>query len=325
MENGGSGLSGERSAFFREVCPLRRYLDLKLLKTTGLTVTALLGFASNSVLCRAALGEAVIDPMSYTMIRVLAGAVALVLVSQIFDPGRSAKTSKGWGPAIALATYAIAFSLAYVHLSTANGALILFGAVQLTMILAAFRSGHRPHVAELMGCLIAIAGLIYLVAPGLSAPSLGGSALMGVAGIAWGFYSLPGPDAVNPVRQTATNFARASFIVLPVGGLGLWWFLEPSLSTSGVVLAILSGSVASGIGYSIWYAALPGLSRTQAAVVQLSVPIIAAAMGAVWLAELPTFRMYVASALILVGIAIATFARNWRGHNTSIDSKKQSV
>lgn len=286
---------------------------------------ALLAFAANSVLCRAALGEAVIDPYSYTVIRVLAGVVALLLVSQVYDPGLVARTSKGWGPALALATYASAFSLAYVHLSTANGALILFGAVQLTMMVAAFGSGQRPHLAEWMGCVVAIGGLIYLVAPGLSSPSLGGSLLMGLAGVGWGLYSLPGPEPVNPVRQTAINFSRATWIVLPICGIAFVFTSTQPVTLHGAVLAVLSGAVASGLGYSIWYAALPGLSRVQAAVVQLSVPIIAAIMGAVWLAELPTFRLYLASALILIGIALATLARDWRGRQNPDIAKDVEV
>ena len=285
---------------------------MKQLQTTALTITALLAFASNSVLCRAALGESIIDPLSYTLIRVLSGALVLGLMSLLLDLGNSAKTSKGWAPAIALATYAVAFSLAYVHLSTANGALILFGAVQITMVLAAFRSAQRPHPVEILGCLIAIGGLVYLVAPGLSSPSLSGSALMAIAGIGWGVYSLPGPDAVNPVRQTAINFSRALWAVVPITAIGLLVFLTAKVSPVGALLAVLSGALASGVGYSIWYAALPGLSRTQAAVVQLSVPIIAAVMGALWLAELPTVRVYVAAACILIGITVATFARKLR-------------
>src|SRR5688500_5744012 len=198
--------------------------------------------------------------------------------------------------------YAIAFSFAYLSLSAATGALILFGTVQMTMLLVALRSGERPQLMEWLGLLLALGGLIYLVLPGLEAPSPLGSSLMMLAGIAWGIYSLRGRSASSPLADTTGNFIRAVPFILVVLIVSL---NDVHLSPAGILLAVLSGAVASGVGYVIWYAALASLTATRAAIVQLSVPVLAAWGGVVLLAEDISFRLILAGALILGGIALA--------------------
>jgi drug/metabolite transporter (DMT)-like permease len=202
--------------------------------------------------------------------------------------------------------YAVPFSFAYLSLSTGTGALILFGLVQVTMILAALGSGERPHFWEWVGLVLAFAGLVYLVSPGLTAPSPLGSLLMGVAGVSWGLYSLWGRGAANPLADTTGNFARAVPLVVGVSILGL---SRASISGPGVLLAILSGALASGLGYVVWYAALRGLSRTRAATVQLSVPVLAAMGGVFFLSEDVSLRLFLSAVLILGGVAIAIMSK----------------
>jgi len=202
--------------------------------------------------------------------------------------------------------YAIAFSLAYLSLTAGTGALILFGTVQMTMMLVALRSGERPQPLEWLGVLLALGGLVYLVMPGLKAPSLSGSALMIVAGIAWGVYSLRGRGTGSPLADTAGNFIRAVPLIIAVRLVTLNGM---QLSQSGIVLAALSGAVASGVGYVIWYAALRGLTATRAAIVQLSVPVLAAWGGVAFLAEDISLRLILAGTFILGGIALAITGR----------------
>jgi drug/metabolite transporter (DMT)-like permease len=202
--------------------------------------------------------------------------------------------------------YAIAFSFAYLSLNAGTGALILFGTVQVTMILAALRSGERPQPLEWLGLLFAMGGLVYLVLPGLEAPSLLGSALMTGAGIAWGLYSLRGRGTGSPLADTTGNFIRAVPLILAVRLVTLG---DVHLSQPGILLAVLSGAVASGLGYVIWYAALSGLTATRAAIVQLSVPVLAAWGGVVFLAEDISLRLILAGAFILGGIALAIWGR----------------
>lgn len=211
-----------------------------------------------------------------------------------------------WISAACLFLYAIAFSLAYLSLTTGTGALILFGSVQMTMLMAALRSGERPHLLEWIGLFLALGGLVYLVFPGLTAPSPLGSALMMTAGISWGFYSLRGRGAQNPLANTAGNFVYAVPMILVVLLIS---FQNISVSSNGVFYAILSGALASGLGYVIWYAALRGLTTTRAATVQLSVPVIAAWSGVVFLAEQVSTRLLIAGVLILGGIALAVSSR----------------
>ena len=276
-------------------------------KTALFTAMAMVAFAANSVLCRLALGGASIDPISFTSVRLLSGAVTLALLIAI-NIDRNNKSRGSWPAALALFVYAIAFSLAYLSLDTGTGALILFGAVQITMITISLFSGGRLSKGEWLGVFIAFAGFVYLVLPGVSAPSPIGFALMSAAGIAWGIYTLSGSGSVSPLSDTAWNFLRTlPLVVLLAVGL-LWW--TPQLSREGIVLAILSGAIASGMGYAIWYAALAGLGATQAAVVQLSVPVIAALGGVLLAAEQLSLRLLFSAGLILGGILIVMI---WRG------------
>jgi drug/metabolite transporter (DMT)-like permease len=268
-------------------------------KLAFLTLLTMIAFAGNSVLCRVALRDSGIDAASFTSIRLASGALVLWLVSHVF---RRAKTGTGnWLSAFALFAYAAGFSFAYRSLTAATGALLLFGAVQVTMIGHGMRSGERMAVQQLVGLVLALGGLVGLLLPGLSAPPLIGSALMLIAGIAWGVYSLRGRGTGDPVRVTAGNFVRATvFAAL----LSLLLQSGAHLELPGVLYAIASGAIASGLGYAIWYSILPSLEATKAATVQLSVPAIAAFGGIVVLGEPLTSRLVLASAAILGGIAL---------------------
>ena len=270
---------------------------------TSLTMVA---FASNSLLNRLALGRESIDAVSYTTVRLISGALVLWLIASLQTNGAGPRVRGSWISASMLFIYAIAFSFAYLSLSAGTGALILFGSVQVTMILSALRSGERPQLLEWLGVLLALGGLVYLVLPGLEAPSPLGSALMTVAGIAWGVYSLRGRGSGSPLADTTGNFIRAVPLTLAVLLLSL---NGVHLSQTGILLAVLSGAVASGLGYVIWYAALAGLTATRAAIVQLSVPVLAAWGGVAFLAEEVSLRLLLAGVLILGGIALAVVGR----------------
>jgi drug/metabolite transporter (DMT)-like permease len=266
----------------------------------------MIAFASNSILNRLALGQGSIDAVSYTTVRLTAGALTLWFISFLQRNTVGPRVRGSWISATMLFMYAITFSLAYLSLTAGTGALILFGTVQVTMILVALRSGERPQPLEWLGVLLALGGLVYLVMPGLKAPSLIGSALMIMAGIAWGVYSLRGRGTGSPLADTAGNFIRAVPLIIAVRLVTL---STMQLSQSGILLAVLSGAVASGVGYVIWYAALRGLTATRAAIVQLSVPVIAAWGGVVLLAEDISLRLILAGAFILGGIALAITGR----------------
>lgn len=264
-----------------------------------LTSLAMIAFAGNSLLCRVALKHTRIDPASFTTIRLISGAVMLWLV--VRTSHRAHSGSGNWMSAFALFVYAAGFSFAYVSLPAASGALLLFGAVQATMIGRGIWSGERLQRLQLAGLLLALGGLVGLLLPGLSAPPLFGSLLMLGAGVAWGIYSLRGKGAGDPTNVTAGNFLRA----VPISAaLSITMFNNTSLDSAGVWYAISSGALASGIGYAIWYTAVPALKATNAATVQLSVPVIAAVGGIVFLAEPITLRLTVTSAAILGGIAL---------------------
>lgn len=278
------------------------------LRTPALTLLALCAFAANSLLCRLALGHASIDAASFTTVRLFSGAVTLWLLLALIG-GRHAKPRqhRRWLPAAMLFLYAIAFSYGYLSLDAGTGALLLFGCVQLTMLLTALRGGERPAVRQWLGIAVAFAGLAWLVAPGVTAPAPAGAALMAVAGIAWGVYSLLGRGATDPVLTTARNFARALPLALMASLLALPQF---TISPEGLVLASLSGALASGLGYVVWYAVLPSLTATRAASVQLAVPLLTAAAGVVLLGEPLTARLVVAAGAIVGGIALAVIARS---------------
>jgi len=271
-------------------------------RTLTWTALALTAFAANSLLCRRALGHTALDAASFSTIRLAAGAVVLWAIAR--SKGTVAGSARGsWGSATLLFLYAVPFSFAYVSLSAGTGALILFAAVQTTMLALALSSGERPHAVQWAGLMLALGGLVFLVMPGLTAPSIRGSVLMAIAGASWGFYSLRGRRAVDPLAETAGNFARAVPLALLVSLIAA---SRSGWSVEGALLAVLSGALASGLGYVAWYAALTGLTATRAAGLQLAVPVIAAAGGVIFLAEPVTLRLVVSGASILGGVALAT-------------------
>ncbi|HEX6834203.1 MAG TPA: DMT family transporter [Rudaea sp.] len=270
-----------------------------------LVVLTLLAFAGNSLLCRVALRQTSIDPATFTSVRIVSGALALWLIVRFRD-GTPAREGNVWS-AFALFGYAIAFSFAYTSLPAGTGALLLFGAVQATMIGYGLWTGERLRVLQIAGLALAFAGLIVLLLPGLSAPSPLGSALMLGAGVGWGVYSLLGKrSSGEPTRTTAGNFLRAVPMALAASLAALPWMRWDG---AGAGYAIASGALTSGVGYAIWYTALKGLRATQAATVQLSVPVIAAMGGIVFLGEHLTLRLAFAAVTILGGIALVIRSR----------------
>jgi drug/metabolite transporter (DMT)-like permease len=269
------------------------------LRLFTLTALALIAFAANAVLCRLAFTRTGIDPASFTAIRLASGALALWLVMRRRAP--SFRAGGNWPSALALFAFAVAHTFGYVTVPAGVGTLLFCGAVQASMIFAALWAGERLAFGQTGGLALALAGLVVLVLPGLSAPPLGGSALMLAAGVLWGAYSLLGRDTADPAAATAGNFLRATWLALALGLAALPWARPDG---AGVAYAVLTGVVFTGLGYAIWYAALPALTATRAATVQLSVPVIAA-LGAVALLHEPiTLRLIVASAAVLGGSAM---------------------
>jgi drug/metabolite transporter (DMT)-like permease len=336
---------------------------LKSARLFLLTLAAMIAFASNSLLCRAALKQTNIDAATFTFVRIFSGAVALcffmnvrrrITVDRKATPlAAGSKTRVGflsppsspkgrgdpfsmmekvrmrvfclgngnWMSALALFTYAAAFSFAYVNLLAGTGALLLFGAVQATMILWGLHKGERLDAIQITGLVVAVTGLVILVFPGLSAPPLIGSILMLGAGVAWGVYSLRGKGVQNPASVTAGNFVRAvPFSVI------VWIFFLPwaHVDPAGVGYAIISGVIASGLGYVIWYSALPGLRAASAATVQLSVPVLAATGGILLLGESITLRYVLASVAVLGGIALVVVTLHSQDQSASLTGQSRS-
>jgi drug/metabolite transporter (DMT)-like permease len=272
-----------------------------------LVMLTMAAFAANSLLCRVALKNTGIDAGSFTTIRIVSGAVVLRLIVSV--RGLSPGWTGSWLSALALFVYAAGFSFAYVKLPAAVGALILFGAVQATMIGYGLWCGERIRGIKVVGLCAAFAGLITLLLPGLSAPPMASSALMLAAGVAWGIYSLRGRGSGTPMVDTAGNFLRAvPFTAL----LYVTRVAGAPLDGAGVLYAVVSGGLASGVGYAIWYASLPGLKATTAATIQLSVPVLAAVGGVMFLGEAITLRLLLSSAGILGGIALVIMSRKQR-------------
>lgn len=270
-----------------------------------LTLLALSAFAANSLLCRLALLNGAIDPASFTSIRLLSGAITLVIL--VRSSARPSEVRGSWTSASLLALYAIPFAFAYGYLGAGMGALILFGAVQSTMILGSYRAGERLGPVQWAGLLLAFGGLTWLVLPGVHAPSIIGTGLMLVAGAAWGAYSLRGRGAgSSALALTASNFLRATPIAL---GVSLMQYRAMNFSPRGVMLAVASGAIASGLGYVVWYRVLPDLRPSTASVVQLGVPPMAALGGILLLGEQLTLRLLTASAIVLGGIALTLLTR----------------
>jgi drug/metabolite transporter (DMT)-like permease len=274
-----------------------------------LATVSMLAFAGNSLLARAALQGGRIDAASFTTLRLVAGAAVLWLLVRLRHDAPAGRGN--WLSALALFVYAAGFSLAYLQLPAASGALLLFGAVQATMIGRGVWLGERLRPLQTAGFVLALAGIVGMLLPGLSAPPLAGSLLMLSAGIAWGVYSLRGQGLGDSTRVTAGNFLRAAPIAVV---LSLLWHRAASVDAAGVLLAVASGALASGIGYAVWYAALPRLKTTQAATVQLSVPVLTALGGVLLLGEPLTPRLVLASVAILGGILLVVQAPRSRAH-----------
>ncbi len=277
------------------------------MKTQLLIIVTMVGFAANSILGRLALGGAGIDAVSFTALRLISGAVSLAILLG-FRKHTSAQATGKKDPmaVVALFTYACCFSLAYLELSAGTGALILFGAVQFTMMTVGLLKGSRPGAGEWGGMVLALGGMVYLLLPGVSMPSVHGAFLMGIAGVAWGIYSIRGASAVDPVANTAWNFIGT--VPLAVIGLLLAWS-HLHVSPEGVMLGIISGAIASSLVYVIWYSLLPLLKTSVAATVQISVPLLAAIGGVIFLNEQITLRLVLAGIAILAGIGLVIHAR----------------
>lgn len=282
-------------------------------RTILFTAFALIAFAANSVFNRLALGSNAIDASSYVGIRLVSGAATLWLLNILskgaFNFGDKPfldNLKPSFLSAFYLFAYGIAFSFAYRSLNSGMGAFILFGTVQTTMLSMAVLKGERPHISEWFGLVVALGGLVYLVFPGLSAPDPLGAVLMLIAGIAWAFYTLRGRGVKDPLETTALNFICSVPMVLAVN---LFMMQQIHFSTEGVVYALISGAVTSGMGYAIWYTALRGLTTTQAALLQLLVPILAALGGVIFLSENITMRLVSAGAMIIAGVLLALMGK----------------
>ncbi|REL32166.1 DMT family transporter [Thalassotalea euphylliae] len=300
------------------------------MKTAFYTLLALCAFAGNSILCRLALGENTIDAASFTNIRLVSGIATLMMIYAFINltnksankvtervaqdsnthPQKlaSLKSTTGtWWAAAMLFTYAVTFSYAYVTLDTGTGALILFATVQLTLIMVGLITGNRLNALEWLGLLLAFSGFVYLILPTLSTPSLMGFILMSISGVAWGLYTLAGRQSMNPLADTSFNFLRTLPFVIVLLALTI---AHADISAQGVGYAVLSGAVASGLGYTIWYKALPSLSAIQAGVVQLLVPILAAVGGVIFADENLSMRLIIASLTILGGILLVMSSKH---------------
>ena len=277
-----------------------------MLRTASNTIFALVAFAFNSILCRLALRGEEADAAGFTVVRLASGAIALIVISYFFRKGKGSIKSGSWPSAFFLFAYAVCFSFAYLGLTAGTGALILFGSVQMTMIALTIFRGERPAALEWLGLAVALGGLVYLVFPGLTSPPLASSLLMAAAGAAWGLYTLRGKGSGDPLANTTGNFVRS----LPFAAIvAIVYLPNLQLSTRGIVLAVLSGAVTSGVGYTIWYAAIKHHTATRAAVLQLAVPVIAAVFGILILREAATMRLGIAAALILGGISLTILSK----------------
>lgn len=275
---------------------------LDQLRILALTTATMIAFAANSLLCRAALRGGAIDAASFTAIRLASGALVLFAITQARRDAGS-RGAGSWPSAVALAAYAVAFSYAYLRIGASTGALLLFGSVQLTMITGGLLRGERPTPRQWVGFAVAAGGMLMINLPGLDPPPLDGAALMLASGVAWGIYSLRGRGAARPLATTAGNFVRSVPIAILLALIAV--ATTAHLTPRGVILAIASGGIASGLGYCLWYAVLPSLGAARAAFAQLSVPVIAA-IGAVALLDEPLHRhVAIGGAVILGGLALA--------------------
>ncbi|WP_010198081.1 DMT family transporter [Psychrobacter sp. PAMC 21119] len=291
------------------------------MKATLYTIIALVAFAANSLFCRMALAEGYIDAWSFTIIRLLSGAICLSIIMGVYsynlrrkdltlnNPQNKAilKDKGSWLSSLSLVVYALCFSIAYVELDTGTGALILFSAVQLTMIGWGIYKKEQLSALQWMAFIVAVAGFVYLMLPSAAVPSVLAATLMAVSGVAWGIYSIRGKICVSPLRATGFNFIRSLVAIPLLLIIGMAYLKNMPLATisiEGILLACASGAIASGMGYSVWYMAMPLLKSTQAAVVQLCVPVLAAILGVVFLSEQLTLPFILASAVILGAVLV---------------------
>lgn len=281
------------------------------MKATLYTLIALIAFAANSLFCRMALAQGYIDPWNFTIIRLLSGAACLGIIMGGYSYNLKRKgafnceilNDRGsWRSSISLFVYALCFSIAYVELDTGTGALILFSAVQLTMIGWGIYKKEQLSALQWAAFIVALGGFVYLMLPSAAVPSVLGASLMALSGVAWGIYSIRGKVCVSPLRTTGFNFIR-SLVAVPILLLVGMSYIK-TVSIEGVLLACASGAIASGVGYSIWYVAMPLLKSTQAAVVQLCVPVLAAVAGVLFLSEQLTVEFVIASSLILGAVLV---------------------
>lgn len=285
---------------------------MSFIRLMSLTLITMLCFSGNSVLCRLALRQTSIDAASFTSVRLISGALVLVLLvygRQRFQTAkavRSAALGGNWFSALALFVYASTLSFSYANMSTGIGALLLFGAVQATMILTGLWRGERLNVQQIVGLVMALAGVVAILSPGLDAPPLASALLMLTSGVAWGVYSLRGRGVADPTGDTAGNFLRATVLTLL---LSVLFLAHQQFDAQGVLYAVLSGAITSGLGYTIWYAVLPNLTRTRAAAVQLSVPVLASLAGALFVNEPITLGLMLTSTAVLGGIALVVYGK----------------
>ncbi|GAA71988.1 DMT family transporter [Pseudoalteromonas sp. BSi20439] len=292
------------------------------MKATLFTIIALVAFAANSLLCRLALAQGYIDAWNFTVIRLLSGAVCLAIIMLLYTRQLNKKAqlsspvindTGSWRSSASLLIYALCFSVAYIELDTGMGALILFSAVQFTMISWGIYKQERLSAVQWLAFIVAFAAFVYLMLPSQTAPPLMAALLMSISGVAWGIYSIRGKACVSPLRATTYNFIR-SLLVLPIL-IVVGMSQLKNIRMEGVLLAIGSGAIASGVGYSIWYVAMPLLKSTHAAIVQLCVPVLAAIAGAVFLSETLTLQFMLSSSIIL--LAILVFTLNKKLTNTA--------
>lgn len=280
-------------------------------KVVFLVCLAILAFAGNSVLTRLALANSLIDAASFTFVRLLSGALMLLLLCHQ-DLGLALPKRQDAIGIMALFVYAIAFTIAYLAMNAATGALVLFATVQLTMIGIARCKGAHMSWLEYSGVFIAFIGLIWILAPNASAPPVHAAALMVIAGIAWGLYTLDGRKSASPLQKTARNFVGAAVL-----GLAPLLFIDNyTLKIEGVALALTSGAITSALGYAIWYKVLPSITVVIAGTSQLAVPAVAALGGVVLIGESPTFRLLIGSVIILAGIALTVFGKTSTSNTT---------
>ncbi|MEM8795495.1 MAG: DMT family transporter [Pseudomonadota bacterium] len=284
-----------------------RLMTVSPVRTGLIAAVTMVAFAFNSVIARAALGQDLIDPASYTTIRMGSGALVLFAIVAFAKKERAREKAGSWYSGFLLFTYAIFLSFAYVGIDTGIGALVLFAGVQATMIGFGLYAGERPSAIAWIGNVIAIAGFVYLLSPGLSAPDPVAALLMFISGVAWGLYSVRGRGAADPVGATARNFVYCA----PMTLIPLILFISSiDINPWGALLAALSGAVTSALGYILWYEALKGLTSTKAAVLQLTAPLIASFFGVILLSEPATLRLWLSAVLITGGVAMAVLARS---------------